>query len=477
MKLKKLVQYGLMTTCLLGNAMAMNETRDLPINAISRQQSIVDIKAASELASAESREFHIFLGANPSEAHVIGLRAEEEKREIEEGIKAPIRLFFVNACEMYGIQTPSARTPILNGDFNNEENWDTILEALMLSGESFNGVVDKLYFDVSTAKGARWGEKIFAKIAILSKKSIELYIPDAKLASQSFFCDSEVDQKTYHALSPIQKRALPYPPSRQIVDKCFLSSGGLTSVEKRNETYYVYNSLNLVYDTAFQSSEIIGYPLKFEAFENDKPYPNIGMDYRIEPKEVQQYFQINSFIKVTLDGVEKEEAEEISLKVPTVNETEIEIKENKINETARELPTNAETTTTSIVEGYKEIKFPSLALIKEKLNYGNSLVSSETDCFNVQSIMGVFMGFTSPVLDVKMKYVGIFADYKDKDFYNISGVFDVIFEGDKKINIFLKSPYRKEREYIVQGGTKTERGNAYMVSDPKNLKIMVPIKK
>ena len=148
-----------------------------------------------------------------------------------------------------------------------------------------------------------------------------------------------------------------------------------------------------------------------------------------------------------------------------------------VNETARELPTNSETTTTSILEGYKEIKFPSLALIKEKLNYGNSLVSSETDCFNVQSIMGVFMGFTSPVLDVKMKYVGIFADYKDKDFYNISGVFDVIFEGDKKINIFLKSPYRKEREYIVQGGTKTERGNAYMVSDPENLKIMVPIKK
>lgn len=80
MKLKKIFQYGLMATCLFGSAMAMNQT-ELQKNAIPRHQSLLDIKAASELASAESREFHIFLGANPSETHVVGLRAAEERRE------------------------------------------------------------------------------------------------------------------------------------------------------------------------------------------------------------------------------------------------------------------------------------------------------------------------------------------------------------------------------------------------------------
>jgi|GEM_PF-3378565 len=322
MKSKKLFYYGLAVACLLGNSMAMNETHDLPENAILRHESLRDIKAASELALAESRELHMFLGANPSEHHVAQLRAEEEKREIEEGIKAPIRLYFVNACGLYGIQTSSAKTPILHADFNKEESWNTILEALMIKGGSFNGVFDKIYFDVSTVKAARWGEEILAKIAILLKKFGELYIPDAKLASQSLFCDSYVDQQSYHKLTKIEKKDLPYPANYQTVDKCFLSSGGITTAEERGGAYYAYNPLNLVYDTTFQYSEIIGCPLKFEVFEGDETYPNIGMSYRPEPKEItEQYLRINSFIKITLEGTKNRKAEEISFPLSVISET------------------------------------------------------------------------------------------------------------------------------------------------------------
>lgn len=358
---------------------------------------------------------------------------------------------------MYGIQTPSAKTPILNADFNKEESWDTILEALTLTGERFNGVFDKIYFDVSTAKAAKWNEVILAKIATLLKKSGELYIPDAKLAGQSFFCDSEVetdsdrkgptnyqlqleDQKDPNQQEKINR---PYSYSLSPANRSthpFLMGGGTTGYGIREGKMYLTNSLGLIYDTTFQSSETLGHPLKFEVFEGNKMYPNIGMEYRQESSQIiEQHLRINSFIKVTLEGAKKGEAEEISLKVPTIDDTVIE------------------TTATCIPEGYKEIKFPSLALIKEKLNFGNSLVSSETDCFHVQSIMGIFIGFTSPVLDLKMKCVGISSDYKDKGFYTISGILDVMFDGDKKTRIILNSSSRKEREYISRGNEDRKR--------------------
>ncbi|MGV8948645.1 MAG: hypothetical protein ACOH2E_04680 [Candidatus Paracaedibacter sp.] len=155
--------------------------------------------------------------------------------------------------------------------------------------------------------------------------------------------------------------------------------------------------------------------------------------------------------------------------VATAAETKVILKEEK--ETAAKEGSN------SSEVGYKEVKFPSLALIKAKLDLGNSSIFSETDCFHVQSILGGFIGFNFPVLDLKMKCVGISSDYKDKGFYTIYGILDVMFEDNKKTRILLKSSYRKEREYLIQGGVKTEKGNFYMVSDPADLKITVPIKK
>lgn len=502
MNFRKLIQYGLMATCLVSNAMAMEDAYNkLPDSAIPRHQSLLDIKAAAETALAESREFHIFLGANPSEHHVVQLRAAEEKREQQEGIKAPIRLFFVNAWDFYGTQTPSAKTPILNANFNNEEGWNTILEALMLKNESFNGVFDKIYFDVSTTKFLHWDEGILAKIVILLKQSGELYIAGAKLASQSSFCDSEI-KPTYQQLLEAQRDSAqqdkfnrPFLCSqnpKNISTPLFSQGGCLSSYGMRDGKVYITNNLTLVYDTTFQSSEIIGRPLKFESFESDKMYPNIGMEYRQEPIEIiEESIRIHTFIKVALEA--QKEAEETIFNIPVV----IKTKENVTNEIGYESPLIATSTEITIEkeslinkavlglssievpirEEYKEIKFPSLALIREKLDLGTSMISTETDCFTVQSIMGVFMGFTSPVLAVTMKCVGITAYYKDKDFYNIYGVFDVIFEGNRKTNILLKPHYRKEREYIIQGGIKTEKGNLYMVSDPETLKIMVPVKK
>lgn len=244
MKLKKIFKYGFIATCLLGNALAMDHTDDLPKNAVPRNQSMLAIKAASDTASLESRQLHILFGAHPSETHVVHLRAAEEKREKEEGIKAPIRLFFVNACELYGEQALSPKTPILNADFNKEESWDTILEALKLNEESFNGVFDKMYFDVSTAKAASWGESILAKITILLKKSGELYIPDVKLFSQSSFCESTVDMATYSKLTKTEKNALPYPPYLNTpvypLSPPFLLGRCTAEVIKRGDIGYVY---------------------------------------------------------------------------------------------------------------------------------------------------------------------------------------------------------------------------------------------
>lgn len=530
MNFRKIFQYGLMVTCLSSNVMAMNTPIDLPENAILRHESLRDIKAASELALAESRELHMFLGANPSEHHVAQLRAEEEKREIEEGIKAPIRLYFVNACGLYGIQTSSAKTPILHADFNKEESWNTILEALMLMGGSFNGVFDKIYFDVSTAKGARWYEGVLAKITALLKKSGELYIPDAKLASQSLFCDSYVDQQSYHKLTKAEKKDLPYPVNYQTVDKCFLSSGGITTVEERGGAYYAYNSLNLVYDTTFQFSKIIGYPLKFEVFESDKMYPDIGMKYRQEPEQIiQQYLRINSFIKMTLVGTEKREAEEIildtaiiserkekvineelpilnlvkethkepivpnktethvileediekreieetSLKVPTVDKTANEMKENVVNKAAQELSVNVEATKIFIPEGYKEAKFPSLNVIKDALLLGRSTVSSDTDFFCIQSIMGTFFGFKSDVKDFGLEMLSATLSKKDNGSYRLFGLFRVMFE-DSKVGIPISLNSNIYDNFM--DGTPVEK-SFYKVSNPEELKIIVPVKK
>jgi hypothetical protein len=502
--------------------MAMNEIDNLPKNAISRHESLRDIKAASETALAESREFHIFFGANPSEHHVVQLRAAEEKREREEGIRAPIRLFFVNAAEFYGIQTSSAKTPILNADFNKEESWDTILEALVLTGEPFKGVIDKIYFDVSTAKAARWGESILAKIAILLKESFELYIPDAKLESQSLFCDSEVDRATYQKLTKAEKGTLPFPPRNTQLSSPFFAGGCMAPMIKRDEIYYTYNSLGLVYDTTYSLSEIIGRPLTFESFESDMMYPNIGMEYRTEPEEaIQNYIRINSFIKITLEA-EKKEAEEITFNIPTVIGTKENViheighepsliatstevtteKDNVIHGTMLELPPKTATTEisiekkcvinetvlelfpkeipakTSIREGYKEVKFPSLSQLKEALLQGRSTIHSETDSFYVQSFMGSFFGFRPEVkdFDLKMLCMSTFQDYKGH--YTLSGMFRVLLENSNGIGIqiILKSYDTQESPYIVEGGAQ-KKDNFCFVSDPEELKIITPIKK
>lgn len=418
MTLKKLFQYGLMATCLFGNAIAMNETLDTPRNVISRHQSLLDIKAASETALAESREFHIFLGANPSETHVVELQAAEEKHEREEGIKAPIRLFFVNASyELYGEQTSSAKTPILHADFNKEESWNTILKALMLGSDPFNGVFDKIYFDASTAKAANWDKEIFSKIAILLKSSGELYIPSAKLASQSSFCDSEIEPDTPNRQGPSNYRLTleankdpaqqdnfnrPYLCSfnpENISTPLFLKGMCVSSYGMYNGKLYKTNNLNLVYDTTFQFSEITNGPLKFETFESGRMYPNIGMDYRQEPKDIiEQHIRINSFIKITLDGAEKKEAQEIALPISIESAT----KENMTHESGYELSSLAtspeitiekESITNEKVlelsskevpsrEGYREIKLFDITLEKaeaEKTTFKapNAVISPE----------------------------------------------------------------------------------------------------
>lgn len=526
MNFKKLLQYGLMTTCLFGNALAMNEAYDVSKNAIPRRQSLIDIKAASELALAESRELHIFLGANPSEHHVVQLQVAEEKREAEEGIKAPIKLFFVNPLEA---QTPSAKTPILHADFNKEESWNTILEALTLTRRNFNGVFDKIYFDASTAKFTEWDEGILAKIAILLKKSGELYIPDAKLASQSSFCDSEIESnyqlilETQKDPAQQEKTNRPYKCSlnpKNISTAPFLRGGCTSNYGMRDGKMYITNSLTLVYDTTFQPSGIIGHPLTFETFDGDKMYPNIGMDYRLEPKKIiDQHIRINSFIKVTLDDAEKSEAEAIIFGTPTVSET----KENMINE---ELPIEAAPTRTSTKEeysevklpnlnvakenlslenvttaaktkvilreeketatkqyynpseiGYKEIKFPSLAKIKEDLLLGRSTIFSEThDAFHVQSIMGPFNGFRSEAqekgFELSMRVSISPSSYKEKDSYKLIGYLNVIFEGNKKILLLLKHP-NSYPFFRLQEGIEHRRGNSKTYSNLE--KIMVPI--
>lgn len=498
MKLKKLLQYGLMATCLFGNAIAMNENYDTPKYAISRHQSLLDIKAASEIALAESREFHIFLGANPSEAHVVELRAAEEKREREEGIKAPIRLFFVNACNFDGPQTPSAKTPILHANFNNEESWNTILEALMLKNESFNGVFDKIYFDVSTAKFSRWDEGILAKIAISLKKSGELYIPRAKLASQSSFCDSEFEP-TYRQRLEIQQDSAqqdefnrPFLCSqnpKNISTPLFSMGGCLSSFGMRDGKMYVTNKHTLVYDTTFQYSEIIGRPLKFEIFESDKMYPTIGMEYRQLPKDIIECIRINSFIKVTLEG--QKEAEETIFNIPVVNQT----KENVTNEigyepsliaTSTETPIEKESVINDpllelsskeipIREGYREIKLPSLAMIKEKLLRGGSTICSETDYFHFQSIAGTFCGFGPEVKDFDIKMRSMLISKDNKGFYGLFLAFTIKLESSIGIGINLISD-RQESSYIFEGGTN-RKDNFCLVSDPEDLKIITPIKK
>jgi hypothetical protein len=129
-------------------------------------------------------------------------------------------------------------------------------------------------------------------------------------------------------------------------------------------------------------------------------------------------------------------------------------------------------------EKSKEIKFPSLAEIKEKLLLGRSTIFSETnDAFYVQSIMGTFFGFRPEVkdFDLSMRVFISSSSYKEKKSYTLTALLHVIFEGNKKIPLLLKLsdsyPY-----FTVQGGmVECRKGDLKVYSNFE--KIMVPIEK
>jgi hypothetical protein len=284
------------------------------------KQSSLHIAEAGKKAAAENRELHIFLGAHPMEDHIINMLKNEQAKEAQDSaagvanpFKCPVRIYF-NSDSRYGKLASSAQAPILSADFNEMEYWNILVEALDIqkkgdfgratNNETFNGVVDKIYFDWSTVKFASWSHIVVLRLAMLLKKTGEIFIPDVNLSSQSTFAESILEVEAYRALSPAEKKVIPYEQNLNPINNSgsFLRGMSMTCLEKRGDKSFVMNGTSLVCDSNFMPNNSstglmkkIG-ALRCESFEfgDGKLYPNIGMLERGDTFCVH----IDTFVKV-----------------------------------------------------------------------------------------------------------------------------------------------------------------------------------
>jgi len=100
-------------------------------------------------------------------------------------------------------------------------------------------------------------------------------------------------------------------------------------------------------------------------------------------------------------------------------------------------------------KGSKEVKFPDLDNIKERLLLGYSTVVSESgDIFNIHSIFGIFTGFRTDQ-DFSLRTIAVKTSKDYNQPYELSGLLEVTFAEKTKIHLFLKSAYRHHIQKVT----------------------------
>lgn len=284
------------------------------------------LSKAPELARQEGRELHLVLGAGPYETHIRNMidqdmarERQEQEAKLQNPFKSPVRIFFTydeRACT----KDSSPIAPVHYGNFNSLDDWERLLKLLhpnyrSLGGGStvkFQGPVDKIYFDCSTNKFAQWDQAGMIRIAILLKPAGTIFLPDANLASQCVFGNSEITAEEHRKLreqddepSRAILKSLPYTEAKQPRPSSGMFFLGLCTNENhsRDGKNYVYNGTSLIYDTNYKaesisdrSRKLVG-PLKFEAVASPEGYPNIGTDLR-DADDFGRMFHPKTYVKV-----------------------------------------------------------------------------------------------------------------------------------------------------------------------------------
>jgi hypothetical protein len=270
------------------------------------EQSKRDIAAALALAKKQGRELHIMLGALPDEPHIKRLLSDEAARPVNQ---RPIRIFFSNNHQ-FVTQSSSAETPVLNGDFNNEKSWDVIVGSLglvMKNDKSYQGFVDKVYFDCSTVKHTNLQIDIVHRLKCLLKPTGEIFIPEANLLSQVKFEYKGVERSVYNTLATDAKRHVPYFVGTGPDFGCLVKGVTTNRVEKGwndkdgklydYDKWFCYNGTSIINDVFFSGQKALKYTIRpwiFTAHETIEGYPDIGLRYREEfvPK-IEYYAKIS----------------------------------------------------------------------------------------------------------------------------------------------------------------------------------------
>lgn len=283
------------------HSMANSQNSDDIYFVIPLEESMAHVTKGLEETKISKRNCHLLLGAKPTEAHIKQMINNDATAE-SIGYMTPFRTYFCFAYKSEGAKISTPKAPLITHQFNEEQNWDALLNATGNPQQPFCGMFDAIYFDVSTLKFARWDISIFYKILKLLKPDGALFLPDINLESTSIFDISTVTQRDYQNLTREEKGTLPYQEKEKTPYQENVVSGGcLTPLIKHDDDLlYVYNGKSLFYDVFIRTRAPHVPALTIEHFEDNTGYPDIGFDYRTEPDEYKNvYLKIHSYIKIT----------------------------------------------------------------------------------------------------------------------------------------------------------------------------------